>query len=49
MNLVHEVAPEAEIVEKAKKAWIKGGGKAVAPWDERISSSRRARSSRPWA
>ncbi|MFO1115234.1 MAG: 3-hydroxyacyl-CoA dehydrogenase NAD-binding domain-containing protein [Beijerinckiaceae bacterium] len=34
MNLVHEVAPEAEIVEKAK-AWIKGGGKAVAPWDEK--------------
>ena len=34
MNLVHEVAPEGEIVAKAK-AWIKGGGKAVAPWDEK--------------
>ena len=34
MNLVHEVAPEAEIVSRAK-AWIKGGGKAVAPWDDK--------------
>ena len=34
MNLVHEVAPEGEIVARAK-AWIKGGGKAVAPWDEK--------------
>jgi 3-hydroxyacyl-CoA dehydrogenase / enoyl-CoA hydratase / 3-hydroxybutyryl-CoA epimerase len=34
LNLVHDVAPEAEIVAKAK-AWIKGGGKAVAPWDEK--------------
>ena len=34
MNLVHEVAPEAEIVARAK-AWIKGGGKAVAPWDDK--------------
>jgi 3-hydroxyacyl-CoA dehydrogenase/enoyl-CoA hydratase/3-hydroxybutyryl-CoA epimerase len=33
MNLVHELAPQAEIVAKAK-AWIAGGGKAVAPWDE---------------
>ncbi|MBX9932500.1 MAG: enoyl-CoA hydratase/isomerase family protein [Methylobacterium sp.] len=32
MGLVHEVAPKADIVEKAK-AWIKGGGSAVAPWD----------------
>ncbi len=31
-NLVHELAPRAEIVAKAK-AWIAGGGKAVAPWD----------------
>ncbi len=31
-NLVHELAPRAEIVEKAK-AWIKAGGKGVAPWD----------------
>jgi 3-hydroxyacyl-CoA dehydrogenase/enoyl-CoA hydratase/3-hydroxybutyryl-CoA epimerase len=33
MGLVHEVAPRAEIVDKAK-AWIKGGGSAVAPWDQ---------------
>jgi 3-hydroxyacyl-CoA dehydrogenase / enoyl-CoA hydratase / 3-hydroxybutyryl-CoA epimerase len=33
MNLVHEVAPAADIVAKAK-AWIAGGGKGVAPWDE---------------
>ncbi|MGH6839440.1 MAG: 3-hydroxyacyl-CoA dehydrogenase NAD-binding domain-containing protein [Methylocella sp.] len=33
MNLVHEVAPAAEIVARAK-AWIAGGGKGVAPWDE---------------
>ncbi|MGB6324309.1 MAG: enoyl-CoA hydratase-related protein, partial [Methylocella sp.] len=33
MNLVHEVAPAEDIVAKAK-AWIAGGGKGVAPWDE---------------
>ncbi|WP_020174212.1 3-hydroxyacyl-CoA dehydrogenase NAD-binding domain-containing protein [Methyloferula stellata] len=33
MGLVHEVVPAAELIDKAK-AWIKGGGKAVAPWDE---------------
>ncbi|HEX8166379.1 MAG TPA: 3-hydroxyacyl-CoA dehydrogenase NAD-binding domain-containing protein [Beijerinckiaceae bacterium] len=33
MGLVHEVAPRQEIVEKAK-AWIRGGGSAVAPWDQ---------------
>ena len=32
MGLVHEIAPASEIVDKAK-AWIKGGGSAVAPWD----------------
>ena len=32
MGLVHEIAPVAEIVERAK-AWIKAGGKGVAPWD----------------
>ncbi len=32
MNLVHEIAPVGEIVEKAK-AWIKAGGKGVQPWD----------------
>ncbi len=34
MNLVHDVAPEGELVARAK-AWIKGGGKPVAPWDEK--------------
>jgi 3-hydroxyacyl-CoA dehydrogenase/enoyl-CoA hydratase/3-hydroxybutyryl-CoA epimerase len=33
MGLVHEVAPRDAIVDKAK-AWIKGGGSAVAPWDQ---------------
>src|SRR3954467_6833924 len=33
MGLVHEVAPRADIVEKAK-AWIRGGGSGVAPWDQ---------------
>ncbi|SFG54228.1 3-hydroxyacyl-CoA dehydrogenase NAD-binding domain-containing protein [Methylobacterium gossipiicola] len=32
MGLVHEVAGKDEIVGKAK-AWILGGGSAVAPWD----------------
>ena len=32
MGLVHEVAAKDAIVAKAK-AWIKGGGSAVAPWD----------------
>ena len=32
MGLVHEVAPQDEIVEKAKR-WIKAGGSPVAPWD----------------
>jgi 3-hydroxyacyl-CoA dehydrogenase/enoyl-CoA hydratase/3-hydroxybutyryl-CoA epimerase len=32
-GLAHEIAPEAEIVERAR-AWILGGGKGKAPWDE---------------
>ena len=32
MGLAHAVAPEADIVERAKD-WIKGGGSPVAPWD----------------
>jgi 3-hydroxyacyl-CoA dehydrogenase / enoyl-CoA hydratase / 3-hydroxybutyryl-CoA epimerase len=32
MNLVHAVAPQAEIVANAK-AWILAGGSAKAPWD----------------
>lgn len=34
MGLVHDVAPQAELVGKAK-AWILGGGRGVAPWDEK--------------
>ena len=34
MGLVHEVAPRDEIVETAKD-WIKAGGSAVAPWDQK--------------
>ncbi len=33
MNLIHEVAPKAEIVERAK-AWVKANPNAKAPWDE---------------
>jgi 3-hydroxyacyl-CoA dehydrogenase/enoyl-CoA hydratase/3-hydroxybutyryl-CoA epimerase len=31
-RLVHEIAPRAEIVDRAR-AWIVNGGKAQAPWD----------------
>ncbi len=34
MNLVHELAPVADVVSQAR-AWIAGGGKAIAPWDEK--------------
>lgn len=34
LGLVNEVVPAGEMIEKAK-AWIKNGGKAVAPWDEK--------------
>ena len=34
MNLVHEVAPLDDIIARAK-AWILGGGSAVAPWDDK--------------
>jgi 3-hydroxyacyl-CoA dehydrogenase/enoyl-CoA hydratase/3-hydroxybutyryl-CoA epimerase len=33
-NLVHALAPRAELVQNAKD-WIKAGGKGVAPWDEK--------------
>ena len=46
MGLVHEVAPRDQIVEKAK-AWIRGGGSGVAPWDRRVQGSPPARSTRP--
>ncbi len=34
MNLVHEIAPVADVVSQAR-AWIVGGGKPVAPWDDK--------------
>src|SRR5258708_17775676 len=34
VNLIHAIVPAAELI-KAAKDWIKGGGKAVAPWDEK--------------
>ncbi|QPF88393.1 enoyl-CoA hydratase/isomerase family protein [Bradyrhizobium genosp. L] len=34
LNLVHAVVPAADMIKTAKD-WIKGGGKAVAPWDEK--------------
>lgn len=32
MNLIHDVAPQSEIMSRAK-AWILSGGSAIAPWD----------------
>src|SRR6201995_1456111 len=34
LNLVDAVVPAGDLI-KAAKDWIKGGGKAVAPWDEK--------------
>ena len=34
LSLIHAVVPAADLI-KAAKDWIKGGGKAVAPWDEK--------------
>ncbi|MCW6509786.1 3-hydroxyacyl-CoA dehydrogenase NAD-binding domain-containing protein [Lichenifustis flavocetrariae] len=34
MGLVHEVVPQTDLVERAK-AWIRNGGKGIAPWDEK--------------
>src|SRR6516225_7930207 len=34
LNLIHAVVPPADLI-KAAKDWIKGGGKAIAPWDEK--------------
>ena len=34
LKLVDAVVPAADMVKTAKD-WIKGGGKAVAPWDEK--------------
>src|ERR1700755_2348504 len=34
LNLIHAIVPAADLI-KAAKDWIKGGGKTVAPWDEK--------------
>src|SRR3954453_13367252 len=34
LNLIHAIVPAAEMITAAKD-WIKGGGKPVAPWDEK--------------
>jgi 3-hydroxyacyl-CoA dehydrogenase/enoyl-CoA hydratase/3-hydroxybutyryl-CoA epimerase len=34
LNLIHAIVPAADLI-KAAKDWIKGGGKAVAPWDDK--------------
>jgi 3-hydroxyacyl-CoA dehydrogenase/enoyl-CoA hydratase/3-hydroxybutyryl-CoA epimerase len=34
MNIVGAVVPPADLIQTAKD-WIKGGGKAVAPWDDK--------------
>src|SRR5438445_6794549 len=34
LNLIHAIVPAAEMILAAKD-WIKGGGKAIAPWDEK--------------
>ena len=34
LGIVNEVVPAADLIKTAKD-WIKGGGKAVAPWDEK--------------
>ena len=34
LNLIYAIVPASDLV-KAAKDWIKGGGKAVAPWDEK--------------
>ena len=34
LKLIDAVVPAADMITAAKD-WIKGGGKAVAPWDEK--------------
>ena len=34
LKLVDAVVPAADLIKSAKD-WIKGGGKAVAPWDDK--------------
>ena len=33
LKLIDAIVPAADLI-KAAKDWIKGGGKAVAPWDD---------------
>jgi 3-hydroxyacyl-CoA dehydrogenase / enoyl-CoA hydratase / 3-hydroxybutyryl-CoA epimerase len=34
LNLIHAIVPPADLIDAAKD-WIKGGGKGIAPWDEK--------------
>src|SRR3954453_17880288 len=34
LNLIHAIVPPGDLIQEAKD-WIKGDGKAVAPWDEK--------------
>src|SRR6267154_1810088 len=34
LNLIHAIVPAADMITAAKD-WIKGGGKPIAPWDEK--------------
>src|SRR6187401_2796657 len=34
LNLIHAIVPLADMIKTAKD-WIKGGGKPIAPWDEK--------------
>jgi 3-hydroxyacyl-CoA dehydrogenase / enoyl-CoA hydratase / 3-hydroxybutyryl-CoA epimerase len=34
LNLIHVIVPAADLI-KAAKDWIRGGGKPVAPWDDK--------------
>src|SRR6187401_2513855 len=34
LNLIHVIVPPADMIKTAKD-WIKGGGKPIAPWDEK--------------
>jgi 3-hydroxyacyl-CoA dehydrogenase/enoyl-CoA hydratase/3-hydroxybutyryl-CoA epimerase len=34
LNLIHAIVPPADLINAAKD-WIKGGGKGIAPWDEK--------------
>ena len=43
MKLVDAVVPPADLIKTAKD-WIKAGGKAVAPWDEKASGCPAGRS-----